>query len=106
MLPSAQALVPILPRVEVVGEGKGLALPGQQRDTVTDRPQQHRRIAQPRQVQVPCEMLHELFDRDVITAPERNAVELHAQPRGRESGNQQLVAPQLLARRYGIEFVE
>ncbi len=85
--------------VVAVGVGEGVLLPGEQGDAVADGGEQHAGIGQARQVEVAREVLDELLDGDMVAAPERHAVEFHAQASGGKAGEQQLVGAQLLAAR-------
>ncbi len=50
VLTAAKATIALLFVVEAVGEGEGVALPGQQHQAVANRLQQHRRVPEPWQV--------------------------------------------------------
>src|SRR3990172_6197588 len=97
-LPTAQATITAGALVEAVGESETLSLPGQQREPLADRAKKHRRVRKPRQIKVPGKVFGELLDCNAVAAPERYLVQIHAQPRGSETSEQQLVAAQLLAR--------
>ena len=84
--------------VVAVRVGKGVVHPGHQRQPCLDGTDQHRRPPQPRQVEVAAIVLDQLPDRHMITPPQRDAVQFHAQQGRRVGGHQQFVVLQLLAR--------
>ena len=69
MLPTAQPTVTARAFVEAVGKGECLVLPRQQRNPIANRANQYRRVREPRQVEIPGEVLGELLDGDMIPAP-------------------------------------
>ena len=87
-LSAAQPAIPLRLVVEAVCDRKRVVCPGEKADSVAHRPQQNRRVGDARQVQVSREILHDLLNRDVVTAPERYAIELHPQEGGGEAGHQ------------------
>jgi hypothetical protein len=68
-----------------------ILLPSQQPEAVLHRIDQYRGAEQSRQIEVLCEIIDKLPNRDVIASPQRHAVQLHAQTRGREARDQELV---------------
>ena len=76
---------------------EGRFLPIGLEDAVADGPKQHIGIAEPRQVQIGCKVLHKLFHRHVVATPEGNAIQFHAQTHSAHLGQQKFFGLQLLA---------
>ena len=93
---AAQPQIPAGRLVVAIGQPEGV-LPDHQIHAIADRVQQHRGIFEARQIEIAGEILNQLLHGDMMTAPERYAVEFHAQARRREAGEIQLVGAQLLA---------
>ena len=96
--PAPKAAISLALVVEAVREGESVLFPGQQADTLADRLQENRGVAEARQVGEPCKIFNDLFDRYVIAAPQGHAVELHSQKSGSEARHQKFIAFQFLAR--------
>jgi len=95
-LPAAKAAVPPYRLVVRVRVGEALVLPEQEPEAVAHCLDEDVRARETRQVRVAGEVVGELRDRHMVTAPERDAVELHAEPGPSEPGQQQLLGPQAL----------
>ena len=93
-LPAAQSDVAAGLLVEAVGAAEAVVGPGQQPHAVGDGLQQHVRILKARQVKVAGEVLDDLTDRYVVSAPQRHPVELHPQAGAGKARRQQIVALQ------------
>src|SRR4051812_42130466 len=78
-LAAAQAAVSGRRLIVTFGEGERIPTPCQQCEPVADRLKQDRWLFEARQIKVANKIFDQLFDGNVITAPERYAVELHAQ---------------------------
>src|SRR5690606_30045431 len=96
-LTAAQAPIPTCRLVEAVGIGERVLRPHEQPKTIANRAEQHLRVAQARQIEVPSEIVNELPDLDMVATPQGDAVQLHPEPRWCEAGNQQFVTPELFA---------
>ncbi len=87
--------------VEAVRKREGVRLPRQQGHAIADRPDQHGRVFETREVDVLGEVLCELLHGNVIPTPEGHPVELHPQAGARKPCEQQLIVPQLLRDPHG-----
>jgi hypothetical protein len=75
---------------------KGILGPCQEPEAVADRVDQHGRVLEPREVEIAREVFGELFDLDVVAAPEGDAVQLQPQPGSRERRDKTLLVLELL----------
>ena len=103
-LPATQAKIAAIGLIKALGKGERVGLPCDRRDPFAHRSQQNIPVAQPLQIGIPCEIFHQLFDRDMVAPPEGNRIQCLSQERRGELGNHLPVVPQLL-RRSGRERI-
>ena len=96
--PAPQAAIAARRLVEAVGIGEASLRPEQQAEAVLNGALDHRRVLEPRQVDVAGEVLGELLDGDVVAAPKRDASSSMRSRVPASAGDQQLLAAQSLAR--------
>ena len=100
MLATSESPIPSRRFVEAVGISERILRPQEKSKTVADGVQQDRSVAKARQVRLPSEVVDQLLQLHMISAPQRHAVEFHSQTGRCETGDEEFVATQLLARPY------